>query len=131
MYYKAKKKYTLKSSAFLKKKKDEGGRFFSLFFISSEKNEGGRFFFISSKTDEACISMSCYTLRQCSMGGVPQPMMVFGLIQEPCWTKNQAIFWTFTRHYKVRKMRRLYTCTKPHKNQYQAPTRFSKDLVNI
>ena len=27
----------------------------------------------------------------------------------------------FTRHYKVRKMRRLYTCTKPHKKSIPSP----------
>ena len=91
-------------------------------------------FFISSKTDEACIYMSCYTLWQCSMGGVLQPLMIFGPVQEPCWTINQAVFLktalhNFTTPLK-RKMRLLYICTKPHKNQYQAPTRFSEDRVN-
>ena len=38
--------------------------------------------------------MSRYTLRQCSMGGVlhVQPLMIFGQIEEPCWTLNQTIF---------------------------------------
>ena len=69
---------------------------FYFIFISSKTDEGGRvffiLFFISSKKDEACICMSCYTLRQCSMGGDPRSLVIFGLIQEPRWTINQAIF---------------------------------------
>ena len=63
-----------------KKKTDEGGRFFLFYF-----------YFLKNRR-EACIYMSCYTLRQCSMGGVLRPLMIFGLVEEPCWTLNQAIF---------------------------------------
>ena len=82
--------------------------------------------------------MSCYTLRQCSMGGVLRPLMIFGPIQEPCWTLNQAIFLKNgplqlhdrRRHYKER-CDACIPALNHIKNQYQAPTRFSEDRVNV
>ena len=118
-----------------------GGRFFFILFsISSKTDEGGRFvfyFLFPKKIEEACVYMSCYTLRQCSMVGVLLPLMIFGPIQEPCWTLNQAIFLkngpslhNERRHYKER----CDTCISAlnHiKNQYQASTPFSEDQVNV
>ena len=96
--------------------------------------------FISSKTDEACIYMSRYTLRQCSMGGVlhVRPLVIFVPIQEPRWTLNQTIFLK-NSHSTLHDGRRHYkeTCDacipalNHIKNQYQAPTRFSDDRVNV
>ena len=63
-----------------------------LLFRQKQMGEAGFYFLFSQKTDQACIFMSCYTLRQCSMGGELRPLMIFGPIQEPCWTLNQAIF---------------------------------------
>ena len=83
--------------------------------------------------DGACICMSCYTLRQCSMRGVPKPLMIFGLIQEPCWTISQAIFLKNGPSHAIIKSERCdaYLPALSHmKNQYQAPTLFSEDRVN-
>ena len=115
--------------------------FFILFFISSKTDEGDRFVFLfPQKQTKHVFYMSCYTLRQCSMVGVlhVQPLMIFRPIQKPFWTLNQAIFLKNRpsqlhdgrRHYKER----CDACipTPNHiKNQYQAPTRFSEDRVNV
>ena len=66
------------------------------------------------------------------------PLMIFGPIQEPCWTLNQAIFLKSgpsqfhegRRHYKERCGACIPTLNHI-KNQYQAPTRFSEDRVYV
>ena len=60
-------------------------------------------------------------------------MMIFGLIQEPCWTKNQAIFLKNGPSPAITKSERCDACIPAlnHiKNQYQAPTPLSEDRVN-
>ena len=112
---------------------------FLLFFLyfsfpQKQMREAGVFFIISSKTDEACICMSCYTLGQCSMGGVPQSLMIFGLIQEPYWTIKKAIFLKNCPSHAIIKSERCDACIPAlnHiKNQYQAPTQFSEERVNV
>ena len=122
-------------------KTDAGGRFFYFIFYFLINRCGTQVCcFISSKIDESCIYISCYTLQQCSMGGVlhVQPLMLFGSIQEPCWTLNQTIFLknghtqlhNGRRHYKER-CDACIPALNHIKNQYQAPTRFSEDRVNV
>ena len=116
------------------KKIDAGGRFFILFLIASKTDEGVRFDFLFPQKQTKHV----YTLRQFSMGGVLRPLEIFGLIQEPCWTLNQAIFLKNDplqlhegrRHYKERCDACIPTLNHI-KNQYQAPTRFSEDLVYV
>ena len=111
-----------------------GGRFFILFFIASKTYEGVGFDFLFPKKQTKHV----YTIRQCSMGGVLRPLMIFGPIQEPCWTLNQAIFLKNCpsqlhegrHHYKERCDACIPTLNHI-KNQYQAPTRFSEDRVYV
>ena len=65
-------------------------------------------------------------------------LVIFGPIQEPRWTLNQMIFLK-NSHSQLHDGRRHYkeTCDacipalNHMKNQYQAPTRFSEDRVNV
>ena len=61
-------------------------------------------------------------------------MMIFGPIQEPCWTINQVIFLKNSPSHAIIKSERCDACIPAlnHiKNQYQAPTQFSEDRVNV
>ena len=127
------------SSTFWKKQMREAGFLFQFLFPKKQMQEAG-LFFISSKTDEACIYMSCCTLWQCSNGRCTTctTLMIFRPIQEPFWTLNQAIFVKNGpsqlhdgRHNYKERCDACIPALNNIKNQYQAPTRFSEDRVNV
>ena len=88
----------------------EAGFLFYFLFPQKQMRDAGLLFF-SSKTDEACIYMSRYTLRQCSMGDVlhVRPLMIFGPIQEPCYGRPwPAVYINF-----VLKIHQIQVLTEP------------------
>ena len=123
-----------------KKKKSLDSRFSSTFWRKKNRWRRQLFFFLlfPQKTDKACISWAVILSDNVPWEVYYGPWWYFGPIQEPCWTLNQAIFLKNgplqlhdrRRHYKER-CDACIPALNHIKNQYQAPTRFSEDRVNV
>ena len=91
IYYLGKKKNIRFSSTFWKNRCGRQVFYFIFYFL---KNRLGRqvFFYFLFPQKQTRHVFTWAVIRQCSMGGILQPLMIFGPIKEPCWTLNQGIF---------------------------------------